>query len=751
MSQKTVYHSSNSARRPVITPVFLFPLTLFTSAALMFALQPMFGKALLPFLGGSASVWNTCMVFYQSVLFLGYLYVYCLSHYFSLKRQLLMHGCVILLSLAALPVMLPSDLTPSASMQPSLWLIQILSVTIGLPFFVLSTTSPLLQKWFSIIGHESSADPYYLSIASNSGSLLALVSYPLLIEAQVGLSNQQVFWSACFAFLCLLILSCVLLVKTSQHNSSAAAEILQDKLAAPCFNTKLQWLILAFIPSSLLLGVTNYISTDIASMPLLWVVPLALYLITFIIVFSQYSDFVYRWVGNVQFWLVAIFLIYFFTEQQFIYFSLEIAFHLTVAFVCMLACHAKLAHIRPPAEHLTTYYLTTALGGMLGGMFNSFLAPLLFVNIYEYPLMLVAAVIMLSSTNLRPIFSKNNSNLLFLIAYILSFAVVLYFSTDQYKNFLQVGLLGIAAMVNLYLFYHRPLYLGLYALVIMSCSAPLKSQAEKTIYQHRDFYGVMKIKESTTYDDSGRKLVMHKLYNGDTSHGAQIISEQLQCLPVSYYSQTGPLGQLFNAYDAQNSKWNIAVVGLGAGAIAGYAKPGQSWTFFELNPAMNDVALNTQNFSFLQNCAKDAKIAIGDARLSLAREQKHAYDVLIIDAFTSDSIPTHLLTAEAIKLYQANLKPKGLLVFHISNRYLALKNILAKHMTNSGWAGMLEEYRVAKPSPFASSADWLVLAANNKTLKPLLKSPNSAWRPLSAEPNGYAWTDDFTSIVHVWK
>nr|WP_305908020.1 hypothetical protein [Methylomarinum sp. Ch1-1]MDP4520823.1 hypothetical protein [Methylomarinum sp. Ch1-1] len=356
-------------------PIFLFTFTLFLSASLMFVLQPMFGKALLPLLGGAASVWNTCMVFYQSILFLGYFYAHILANHFSKNRQILIHGSLLMLSLSFLPIGIWANGSPPSEQNPTPWLLTVLLVSIGLPFFILSTTSPLLQKWFSKIGHKTSDDPYYLSIASNTGSLVALLSYPFLLEPSIGLTDQQQFWSTGFLLLCAFITLCMMTLKHQGRSERREYQPTTTLTTQPDLWLKLRWLFLSFVPSSLLLGTTNYISIDIASVPLLWVIPLALYLLSFIIVFSSYSSVFHKGFVLIQPWLITSFLIYYFSGQKLADFGLELAFHLLVFFVSIMVCHGEFAHKRPAPQHLTQYYLIMSFGGMLGGAFNNFVVP----------------------------------------------------------------------------------------------------------------------------------------------------------------------------------------------------------------------------------------------------------------------------------------------------------------------------------------------------------------------------------------
>lgn len=738
----------SEARRD-FAPIFLFAFTLFSSASLMFVLQPMFGKVLLPLLGGAASVWNTCMVFYQSILFLGYLYAHMLTSHFSPRRQLMIHGAFLLLTLCLLPIGIPENSTPPTEGDPTLWLLGILLMSIGLPFFILSTTSPLLQKWFSRLGHKTSDDPYYLSVASNSGSLIALLSYPFLFEPQFGLSNQQQSWSIGFLLLCGLISFCMGMYSQQGKKETAAASIAPAK--TPGLNLQLKWLLLSLIPSSLLLGTTNYISIDIASMPLLWVIPLAIYLISFIIVFSKYADRVHKVMVVAQHLLVIPFLIYFFSGQKLESFGMEQALHLLVFFVSIMVCHGELARQRPAAQYLTQYYLIMSFGGMVGGMFNNFIAPFIFETLVEYPLMIVAALLLNPSNNSPRFYLQRQSSKLIFAGYLLFFAAILYFNQQKFADGTILGLIIAAVAINLFIFHKNLLYLLLYSGVIVSCTLPSSGQRKnETIYQGRNFYGVLSINKSQIQADDSSETI-HRIYSGSTEHGAQFREKSLQCTPVSYYGEKGPIGQLFQSYAPYNDHWQIGIVGLGSGALGGYAKAGQKWTFYEINPAMVEIAENPAYFDYLSGCVADYDIEIGDARLVLEKQQSHSLDLLVIDAFTSDSIPMHLMTREAVELYFGNLNDKGLLAFHVSNHHLDLKKVLADHAQKLGLIALIQKFRPEEKSPYVNKSDWVVLAKEQESITPLLTSELGEWKKLESDGSIQSWTDDFTSIVSVWK
>ncbi len=747
-----ITHTSEIKRD--LSPIFLFALTLFSSASLMFVLQPMFGKALLPLLGGSASVWNTCMVFYQSILFLGYLYAHLLSTRLSYRKHLLIHATILIVSLYFLPVAVPEGSRPPTTDNPSVWLLTTLLLSIGLPFFVLSTNSPLLQKWFSRLGHQTSSDPYYLSIASNSGSLLALLSYPFLLEPSMGISIQQRYWSIGFLLLTGLIALCMMLLKKEHfQRSRAAAKAPAVLLQKPGLKDQGEWLLLAFVPSSLLLGTTNFISIDIATVPLLWVIPLALYLFSFILVFSGYGETLRRKFVLIQPWVIVAFLIYYFSHQKLASFSLELLLHLAVFFISIMVCHGELAKKRPATDYLTQYYLIMSFGGMLGGIFNSFIAPLIFSSIYEYPLMIVFALLLNPIHKSVRLYLKENLAKVIFCAYIFTFALVLSINVDRFNVAFLIGCVIIGLMTAAYFFFKNiALYFPLIGLLVVSCAVPEKQQRNQLLHQSRNFYGVLSVKQVDDFDIGDGTGKVNEIYSGTTKHGLQVVGDaSKRCTPNGYYSPKGPLGSIFSRYDGFNDDWRIGVVGLGAGEMAGYSKASQDWTFFELNPAVVDLATNPEFFTYLTKCIDHYKVRIGDARITLEK-QPDRYDFLVIDAFTSDSIPTHLLTKEAMELYFSRLNDNGLLVFHISNRYLALKKVLADHAERLGLTLLVQEFRPERNIPLAYRSDWAILARNQADLEPLLGAATEyRWEQPAQYADTRSWTDDFTSIMNVWK
>jgi hypothetical protein len=714
----------------------------------MFILQPMFGKILLPLLGGTPAVWNTCMVFYQTLLFLGYLYAHRLSTHSNHQRQIQIHTALLIFSLIALPVGLSDNINPPTDSNPTLWLIWTLFIAIGVPFFVVSTTAPLLQKWFSQCGHASSHDPYYLYAASNAGSLLALLSYPFLIEPNIGLASQRLLWSFAYGGLCLLIIGCaVLMWKTQANNQDDVAEIELDDIAPLSTKQQLHWLALAFVPSSLLLGLTQFISTDIASVPLLWIVPLTIYLLTFILVFSKWADRIHPAMIAVQPALLTVFIAYSFINPAVLPFWLDLILHSLAFFIAVMVCHGELARNRPATRHLTQFYLIMSFGGMLGGLFNTFVAPFVFNAVYEYPIMIVAALL------LRPGFFKGQWWLqsMFPVAVFIG-GLAVFFGSDQLFDYFDLigGALILLAGLT-YSFRKSPLAIGLLTAVILIFTISLHNMASSTLYQQRSFFGVLSVRNTVIADENQNPETVRELYHGTTKHGAERLTAANITTPLTYYSRPGPIGQVFSEFDGENQNWVIGAVGLGAGALACYSKDNQHWHFFEIDPLVVQVAKNPNWFNYLNRCNKKAEMIVGDARLSLEKEDDGSFDLLIMDAFSSDAVPTHLLTREALELYLRKLNDNGLLAFHITNRHLAIKNVLADHVNTMHLAALLQEFKPETEQPLVVATDWVVISKNPDRLQRLQQSRLGHWQKLPLTFGLQPWTDDFTHIIGIWK
>jgi spermidine synthase len=727
----------------------LFAITLGVSAALLFCVQPMIAKMILPLLGGTPSVWNTCIAFFQAMLLAGYVYSHLLRR-LRLHHQIAVHASLLLIALAVLPVRIANEAVQSLrpDVDPSFWLLGVLFGSVGLPFFLGCTTSPLLQHWFANTRHPAAQDPYFLYAASNLGSLAGVLSFPVVIEPYVGLTNQAWLWSAGFVCLAILILVCGTMTWTS---SARSALLYDDRAAALTSPTsaggvtvgrRLRWLALASVASSLMLGLTTHITSDLASVPLFWVVPLAIYLLTFILVFSRRSPLPHAWMVWVLPFAAMLYACLTLLQATSVSSTM---LHLVIFFVAAMVCHGELARDRPPAQYLTEFYLWLSAGGVLGGIFNAFIAPLIFDGIAEYPLALVCACL-LSPPQLRP----GQKEWRWWIALGLPLAIgamtagVVYGMTalgiDQ-SALSTVMLLGVLAILWVFAA-RRPVSFGLGIGSMLIVGWGVTAIGETVLYRERTYFSVLRVQRDAA---SNSILLIH----GSTVHGQQSLAPDRRAEPLSYYHRTGPIGQVFAEVDSHLVKPSVAVVGLGAGSLAAYARPNHHWTFFEIDPAVERIAANPDYFTFLENCtAEKLKVILGDARLRLQTVPNDEYGLIILDAFSSDAIPVHLLTREAMRLYLSKLVDGGVLAFHISSRHLDLRPVLKGLAADSSLicrsrfdrVSLEEEDRTGK-----STSAWVIMARRETDLGNLMR--DRRWQPLRT--GTVLWTDDHSNLWSV--
>jgi spermidine synthase len=728
----------------------LFGLALFVAAGLLFCVQPMVARMVLPMLGGSPAVWNTCMVFFQAALLAGYAYAHGVSAWLPIRAQLVVHASFIVAPVFFLPFALGPGSTaaaPPSEASPVFWLLGTLITTIGLPFFVIATTAPLLQRWFARTGGTASADPYFLYGASNLGSLIALIGYPLVVEPHFRLARQSALWSTGYLALAVLLAGCGIVVWASCTGHTRAAPQKHGPVgqAAVGLVRWLGWVGLAFVPSSLMLGVTAYLCTDIAAIPLLWVVPLALYLVTFILAFAR------RPVvspGMTAAWLpvmVALLAWLMITGAEP---SLSLmVLHLATFFVVALVCHGRLAADRPPVAGLTSYYLAMSLGGVLGGVFNALLAPLVFDRILEYPLTLALACLALPcAVAAAPSAIDRCRDLAWPGALGLATAgLVRLLALAPQGRTVEIVLkssCGVALVVAFVAFRHRPARLALGVGTLMMVGATWSTGEGRVLHRERSFFGVLKVTE-----DAGRGL--RSLVHGNTLHGQQSLDPSRRGEPLAYYHRTGPCGDLFAAFADQPAKPTVGVVGLGVGSLACYASEHQRWTFYEIDPAVARIARDLRSFTFMSDCrAVQSSIVLGDARLRLREAADGDYGLLVLDAFSSDAIPLHMLTREALKLYRAKLAPGGLIALHISNRYIDLAPVIARLARDGGLVCRVRADVVVSPEEARrgkTGSIWAALAAREDDLGRLRVDPR--WVAPESKPGDAVWADDYTDIV----
>ena len=715
----------------------MFAATLFTSAALLFLLEPMFAKMVLPYLGGSPAVWNTCVLFFQATMLAGSVYAHSLSKHLTLRRQVAVHVFLLVIVSMTLPVVIPASWTPPVDRSPVPALLALLLMTAGPPFFVVSATAPLVQQWFAQTDHDAASDPYVLYSASNLGSVTALLAYPLIVERSWMIPAQGMIWRAGYGAFAVGILLCGITAVRLQRTRDwvAAAPIDQEvNVASPGWRRKLRWLLLSLVPSSLMLAVTTFVSTDIAAVPLLWVIPLTLYLLSFVNAFSRKPLLGIGIANNamkVAILPLTLALIVGASRPA----GLLMALHLLTFFACALVLHGQLARDRPDARHLTSFYLWISVGGVLGGAFNTLIAPIVFTSIAEYPLMLVAACALGLGVDTWRGRGYRHLFIPLLAAGLFSLLVIggARGALGMYTFALGVGVFGV-----LYLACAKyPVRLAAVVGLMFMAGALWSPSRGDVLLAQRTFFGVLRVRT----DSSG---MYRELVHGTTLHGEEAVDRARSGEPLMYYHRAGPIGQVFEALSPRISHASIGVVGLGIGSLAAYSHPDQTWTFYELDPAVERIARSPQYFRYLSECGARCTVTLGDARLSLARKARE-YDLLIVDAFSSDAIPVHLLTREALQLYLRSLKQDGILAFHITNRNLDLKPVLGALAKDASLACLVRLDQQTDLASGRSRTEWLVMARAQSTLDDL--RADARWHPVPRE--GAVWTDDYSNIVSV--
>ena len=716
----------------------LFLATILTGSFLLFLTQPMVARMALPRLGGAPAVWNSAMVVYQALLLGGYAYAHFLSRA-APRRQAGIH--LVLFALAAfwLPIGLRDIVLPPEA-SASLWAPWLLLSSIGPLFFIVSAQAPLMQRWYAL--DPERGDPYPLYAASNLGSFAGLLSYPLLVEPALTLQQQSLLWSAGYALLVLLVALCALTVPATAVEAGPR----EDAGPAPTHKQLLWWVILSAVPSGLMLSTTTHLTTDIVALPLLWVVPLGLYLLSFVVAFARR-----RWSANLLTTLAPFLLLIAggFTFSGGSKSPLFIAtLGLLLLFVIAVALHTAMYRSRPAAGHLTTFYLAMSVGGVIGGIFCAVVAPSVFDWTYEHPLLLLAAAALVPQSALIP---RAERMPLWLKLTIVGALFCLSWAADRRPFPWLDEPVALAASVIISLI--ALLFLGSRWFFALCLAALMLSYGGwRTIDESlepgrtRSYFGVYSV---STRDDPPARLLSH----GTTLHGIQNLTPGLETEPTSYYARGSGIGHAMASVEVFHGDHpRIGVVGLGTGTLSCYAMPGQSWTFFEIDPEMVRIARERGQFSFLRRCAPKARIVLGDARISLAREKPQSLDLLAVDAFSSDAVPMHLLTREALQVYRRALSPDGLLLIHISNRYLDLEPVLAAAAEKDRWHGAVFDYApsLGEQALNMSMSVWVALAPEADTLMALrISSAEDAhlWRPLVGRPGFPGWTDDYSSII----
>lgn len=718
--------------------VQIYAITLILSAFLLFSVQPMLARMVLPLLGGAPSVWNTAMMFFQGVLLAGYAYAHITTRFLSPRTQAMAHLGLLALAGLALPIGIDALGLPSTT-APTWWQLQAMAVAAGAPFFVLAASAPMIQRWFAASGHKDADNPYFLYAASNIGSLTALVAYPVLVEPMMTLDQQSGGWAIAYAGLFVMVAVCA--ATMGRHGAAIRpAENQPDHARCITWRVRGMWLALAFIPSSLMLGVTSFITTDLASIPLLWVIPLALYLMTFIIVFARRE-----WVSRdttFSIFNVVFVLSLFFMLSTLLHATLFIiAVHLALFFAAALLCHKHLADLRPRAADLTEYYMILSLGGVLGGAFNALLAPALFVVPVEYALVL-CCVLWVRGAFVSPL--RPTARLMALQCGFIILALVMFgFGLDNGARYYYLAAATLAAVGMILLRDQRRAFMVAGGVFLLLNSPLTDLLRYPPIFIERNFFGVVRVAD---HAPSNTRI----LYHGTTIHGAQVLDPDHALIPITYYHPSGPAGDVFGILDSRKpGEQKAAVIGLGTGSLACYGRAGRSFDFYEIDPAMVRIAEDPALFTFLSGCKSPYQTFIGDGRLMIEKAPDAYYDVIVVDAFSSDNIPVHLLTEDAVRLYMRKLRADGMIVFNISNRYLNLRPQIAalSAATRVPAISIIDSsgpaYSGAK-ARYAPSA-YAVMTAHPDSLMMLMRRPG--WETLPASAEARVWTDGYANLL----
>lgn len=723
----------------------LFALTIFAGSGLLFVVQPLVAKMVLPLFGGAPGVWITAMLFFQASLLLGYVYAHMLARRVPFLWQGVVHGALMLVALLFLPVAIPDGYSPPAVRYPNLALLWLLVMIIGVPFVVLSANAPLLQSWFSRTYDPLSKDPYFLYVASNFGSLVALLSYPFLLEPTFQVQAQAQGWAVGFGAVLILLAGCgayALRMRSWEDNPSFKDSLLFSSLS---WRLRLLWLLCAFVPSSFLLGVTHYLTSNVTPVPLLWVIPLCLYLMTFMVAFSRKQVLTSSHAGRMLLVLAGPFAVSLALESSDPAVPLAI-FHLVVFVIVALVGHLRLAETRPDPAHLTEYYLWIALGGVLGGVFNGLLAPVLFRGLVEYPLALIlgCAIVPLRESGWRRVSTWAYPFFLGLLTAVLHY---LAYQVGMRPGWGLTGLtLGIPVLLAFLGSSHSLRFaLSLGAILLVS-GFMSSSPGGRVLLTERSFFGIHRIVER---ENGHYRAMIH----GVILHGLQSIDPTRRTVPLAYYYPTSPLGKALGVMNQISIPYKVGIVGLGTGACSAYGRKGDEYVFFEIDPVVLELARDSGHFTYLSDSKAKVRYVLGDARLTLANEPDFSYDVLILDAFSSDSIPAHLLTLEAMQIYMRKLKKDGILLFHISNKYLDLRYVVVNTASVYDLACYFFDDTSLEDREKALGklpSKWILIGRKESAhIARIVRDP--AWTLLKPIFTRGIWTDNFYDIVGVFR
>ena len=739
--------------------VILFAVSMFLSAFLLFLVEPMLAKMMLPMLGGTPAVWNTCLVFFQAMLLAGYLYAHAATRWLGRRTQIAVHLALIALPLVLvglLPLHLPGNWEPPVDGNPVPWIMAMLLAAVGLPFFALSSTAPILQRWFADSNHKHAADPYFLYAASNAGSLAGLLAYPLLLEPLLRLSQQSERWSYAYTLFVALAVVCAISIWGRRATiASPAINEDEDTVQKGSWKERMRWIALAFVPSSLMLGVTTALTTDIPAIPLFWVLPLSLYLISFVLVFARRQFISHAWLNK---WFPVAILLGLFPVVSLQKASLAIlmALYLLLLFWVALLCHGELARSRPRVSRLTEFYLWISVGGVLGGIFNSLVAPVVFRTAVEFPLVLIFAALLrprVDSNQVNAIDSAREQRKDWLLPLALGLCMVAVILGVAHTSIKPPSLLTILffaySMLCCLSFHRRHLRFALGVTALVFASSFYTGAYGRVLDTERNFFGAVRV----TNGPEGR---FRFLIHSGTLHGMQSLDPAHSSEPLAYFARSGPAGQIFRAAQAAMPHGDWAIVGLGAGAMACYLQTGQSLTYYEIDPLVVRIAEDPRYFTFLRHCAPHSNIVLGDARLRLRNAPDAHYGLIVLDAFSGDSIPMHLLTRESLALYLRKLAPGGVIAFHVSSKYLRLAPTLGSLAQDAHLACLTEDDSVLtglQSSEGKTASVWVVMARQQADLALLVGDRDSGarWIPVRVEPEQRVWTDDYSNLLSAIK
>ena len=719
-----------------------FAVTLFVSATLLFACQPMVARMIVPLLGGAPAVWILCSLCFQALVLGGYAYAHVVGSRLSLGTQVALQLALVIAAFFVLPVVVDEALLASLTARStSLGLLAVLLRAVGLPFFVLATTSPLLQRWYAELGEP---DPYHLYAASNAGSMVALLGYPFLVEPFVALREQSRYLGFGFAFYTLLVTLCAVtaLRKRRPHVAALSDEPPSSSPPRPPWRDRAGWLALAFVPSSLLMGATAFITTDLASVPLLWVLPLTLYLASFIVAFAKKQPIGQDLVSKVLAGLAVILALSMVAQMRGPA-GPVVGLHLLFLFVASVVCHRALAVRRPSHHRLTEFYLVMSLGGVLGGAFNGLVAPVVFDDLLEYPIAIGLALLARLAVDKTTKARWRRDVLCGIGVVFVSLLLVKVQDHVPAKPLYAIVWVYALPLLFVYRWTNRPIRYAVAVGGLLVVSITHGALSGRAIFKERDFYGVLMLKR----DETNQYLL---LVSGSTVHGAQATAAEQKHVPLTYFSPRGPVGDVLGPLPDRASKEvssrRVGVIGLGVGSLAAYARSGETWTFFELNP--KDVDLAQHWFSYLSDVPSGARVTteIGDARLRLRDGAAQRFDMLVLDAFSSDAIPIHLLTREALVVYRRALAPGGLLLMHISNRHILLEPVVAALAADAKLFGVGRDQRETGAQVAHLASHWLCLSESQEALASIA-ARNADWHELVTQPRQPVWSDDFANVL----